>query len=120
MTTIAIMPESPGTESTNYRAIAGLKQATGKTAGEALDALTSQLSDSESNTLVVVQQRRPDRFFTKLQQERLQDLMTRWKLARDAGNALSDKEQAELEALVNEELHAAANRAEAVAQEMKS
>jgi hypothetical protein len=59
MTTIAILPDTPGSASTTYRAIAGQKQGVGKTAGEALDALASQLSDSESGTVIVVQQRRP-------------------------------------------------------------
>ncbi len=58
MTTITILPE----EADNYRAVAGNKQSTGRTVGEALDALTSQLEDEESGTLVIVQNRQADDF----------------------------------------------------------
>jgi hypothetical protein len=82
MTTVAILPEA--TEAgTTYRAVAGEKQSVGRTAGEALDALTAQLSDEEAGTLVVVQNLRPDRFFTAAQQDRLSELMSRWRTARD-------------------------------------
>src|SRR5438128_2393206 len=61
MTTIAILPEGPGQ---SYRAVAGNKQSVGKTAGEALDALTAQLDEGQRGTMIVVQQFRPDQFFT--------------------------------------------------------
>jgi hypothetical protein len=115
MTTIAIIPEDPGSPPASYRAIAGKAQASGKTAGEALDALTAQLPDSEAGTLVVVQHRRPDAFFTAAQQQRLEDLMGRWRAARDRGTALPAEEQAELHALVEAELRAAGARAAALA-----
>jgi hypothetical protein len=115
MTTIAIMPETPGSQNTTYRAVAGHKQAVGRTVGEALDALARQLDDAEGGTLIVVQQRRPDQFFTAPQQERLQDLMTRWRTARDGNTELSPEEQAELDALINEEVRAAGARAAALA-----
>jgi hypothetical protein len=114
MTTITIIPECPGSPPTKYRAVAGKAQATGKTAGEALDALTSQLAETEGGTLVVIQYRRPDEFFTAEQQDRLQELMTRWRAARDAGGALPPEEQAELDALVQAELRGAAARAAAL------
>jgi hypothetical protein len=111
MTTIAIFPDSSGAPDTQYRAIAGPVQAVGRTAGEALDALSSQLSAEESGTLVVVQHRRPDAFFTAEQQQRLQELMARWRTARDAGRLFSPDEQAELDELIEAELRAAAARA---------
>jgi hypothetical protein len=115
MTTITIVPESPGAPATKYRAVAGKAQAVGKTAGEALDALTSQLGeDTESGMVLVVQFRRPDAFFTAEQQERLQQLMTRWREARDSGGALPPEEQSELDALVEAELRASAARAAAL------
>jgi hypothetical protein len=46
MTAIAILPENPGVEGTRYRAFAGQKHSVGRTAGEALDALTSQLDEA--------------------------------------------------------------------------
>jgi hypothetical protein len=115
MTTIAIFPESSGTQPTGYRAVAGSRQSVGRTAGEALDALTAQLDEAERGTLVVVQHRRPDRFFTAEQQQRLQELMTRWRAARDSQTHLPADEQAELQALVEAELRAAMARAAALA-----
>jgi hypothetical protein len=118
MTTIAILPENPGTRGTQYRAIAGEKQSIGRTAGEALDALTRQLDESQASTLVVVQQLRPDRFFTAQQQERLQELMEQWRRARDAETCLPPEEQAELDALVEQELRASAQRAAALVHQL--
>ena len=46
------------------------------------------------------------------QQERLSQLMTRWRTVRDAGQTLSVDEQKELESLIEAELKAAAERAE--------
>ena len=44
-----------------------------------MDALAAQLDQSEAGTLIVVQQMRPDRFFTADQQQRLDELMVRWR-----------------------------------------
>ena len=83
MTRVAILP-IPGEQGTlSYRAIAGEKYAHGNTAGEALDALTVQLSADETSTIVIAQSLRPDRFFTAAQQQRLETLMTRWRILRD-------------------------------------
>ena len=74
MTAVAIVREGSEVGSdVCYRAIAhpGKAQSVGRTAGEALDALTAQLADEETGTLVVVQQMRPDRFFTEAQVARL-------------------------------------------------
>ena len=113
MTTITIVSESNGSP-TSYRAVAGKAQAVGKTAGEALDALAAQLGEADGGMLLVVRYHRPDVFFTAAQQERLQELMTRWRTARDAGGALPPQEQAELDALVEAELRAATARAAAL------
>jgi hypothetical protein len=113
MTSVAIVPEI--TEAgTTYRAVAGQKQSVGRTAGEALDALTAQLGEQENGTLVVVQNQKPDRFFSAEQQQRLVDLMARWREARDSGSLLSPMDQVELEALVGAELEAATRRAAAL------
>ncbi len=114
MTTISIMLEGTAAGNRAYRAVAGQLQSVGKTPGEALDALTSQLSEEEASTLVVVQSLRPDQYFTAQQQQRLAELMQRWRAARDAGTALPPKEQAELDALVEAELRGAAARAAAL------
>jgi hypothetical protein len=99
----------------SYRAIAGEKHAQGKTAGEALDALTAQLSADEASTLIIVQSLRPDRFFTAAQQQRLEALMARWRTLRDQGATLPADEHAALEALIAAELQASAARAAALA-----
>lgn len=118
MTKIAILPE-PTETGVAYRAIAGAKQSVGKTAGEALDALTGALPTEELGTLVIVQHFRPDRFFTAQQQERLTDLMARWRTARDCGSRLSALEQSELDALIEAEVCAASQRAAAMLREVE-
>ena len=119
MTRVAILPVPAGAGETSYRAVAGEKESRGRTAGEALDRLTAQLSDDEASTLVVVQSLRPDRFFTAAQQQRLGELMTCWRAARDRGEALPVAEQSELDLLVETELNAAGQRAAALADELR-
>jgi hypothetical protein len=114
MTTIAIVPEIPGSSTTLYRAVSGNKQSVGQTAGQALDALATQLDDAEAGTLIVVQTMRPDALFPANHQQRLAELMDRWRTAREGNSALAAEEQAELEALVQAEVRAAAARAAAV------
>jgi hypothetical protein len=118
MTRVAIFPE-PTESGVTYRAVAGRQQSTGKTAGEALDALTARLPP-DGTTLVIVQTLRPDAFFTAEQQRRLGDLMNRWRSARDAGTGLPALEQKELEALQEAELRAATQRAVALLDELRS
>src|SRR6266446_7507366 len=113
MTKVAILPERSVEGSTVYRAVAGARQAVAKTVGAALDALAAQLPPEESGTLVVVQNHRPDEFFTAQQQQRLEELMHRWRAARDTGKVLSPSEQAELNALVDAEVQASGERAAA-------
>ncbi len=118
MTTIAIAPEDPHASPTRFCAVAGEVQSVGATAGEALDALTAQLGGPEVTTLVVVQPMRPDALFTAEQQQRLAELMARWRAARDAGTPFSPQEQAELDALVRAELHAASQRSAALVRQL--
>jgi hypothetical protein len=118
MTKVAILPERTDTGGTTYRAVAGDKQSVGRTVGEALDALTTQLPEEETGTLIIVQNLRPDRFFTAQQQQRLGELMARWRAARDSGTALPPDEQAELESLADAEVHAATQRAAALLHEL--
>ena len=118
MTKVAILPEPSQSGQVTYRAIAGRRQSVGKTAGEALDALTSTLPEKETATLVIVQHQRPDEFFTAEQQARLSELMARWRTARDDGGVLSSAEQAELEALVETEVRAASQRTLALLREL--
>jgi hypothetical protein len=118
MTIIAILPENPEQTSHGYRAIAGDLQSSGVTVGAALDALTAKLGRTNGATLVVVQDQRPDAFFTEQQQQRLHELMGLWRTARDAGRALSPADQAELDALVEAEVRAAGLRAAELAQKL--
>ena len=112
MTTVSVIPESQGEAETNYHAIAGNKQASGKTIGEAIDALTPQLDTSgSSTTLVVIQQQRPDPFFTAEQQRRREQLMSQWRVAQDSNSELPAELQTELEQLVLAEVRAAGQRA---------
>lgn len=111
MTTITILPENTG----SYRAFAGDKESVGRTAGEALDALTSQLEDEETGTVVIVQNRKADQFFSAAQQARLIELMQR----RKAGN-LSTEEEQELESLIEVELNGARQRTKALLDELKA
>lgn len=116
MTTVSILPVPAEEGGTAYRAFSGGRRGAGKTPGEALDAI---LDPDESATLVVVQRNRPDRFFAAAQQSRLEELMARWRAARDAGSTLSPHEQEELEELVEVEVRAAGRRAAALADELE-
>jgi len=110
MTTISILPITDESGNLSYRAIAGNQQTIGKTAGQALDALTLQLGQSDSILSLLIQTFQPDPFFTTAQQQRLSELMELWRTARDRGQTLSPQEQAELDALVNAELQATQQR----------
>ena len=118
MTRVAILPIPTEQGDVSYCAMAGDKQTQGKTAGEALDALTAQLPEDEAGTLIIFQSWRPDRFFGASQQQRLAELMEHWRMARDMGDSLEPDEQSELEALVDAELRASADRAAALANEL--
>jgi hypothetical protein len=118
MTKVAILPVPTEKGVVSYRAVAGDKHSQGKTVGEALDALTTQLSVDEAGTLIIVQSLCPDRFFNADQQQRLAELMERWRAARDQGETLPTDAQSELEALVEAELRAAADRAAALGGEL--
>jgi hypothetical protein len=117
MTTVAIWPVSGAGGERSYRALAGDKQSIGKTAGQALDALTAQLGETEFGGLVILQSFRPDALFSAVQQERLSELMNLWRTARDQGQLLSSDQQTELDVLVNAELNAATIRTAALIQQ---
>lgn len=110
MNTITIIPD-PDESGTRYRAVSGRHQSVGRTMGEALDTLAAQIEDTEVGTLVLIQRRQPDRFFSADQYERMHDLLAR----RDS---LTEKERTELESLVDAELDATIARTEALAQQI--
>ncbi len=101
-----------------HSAVTAGNQAMGRTAGEALDALTSQLPDGGADTLIIVRSLRPDQFFTAQQRQRLGQLMARWRSARDAGESITTQEKSELEGLIDAEIHAATERAASLSQEL--
>jgi hypothetical protein len=115
MTTIAIVPDSPSGPEPAFRAVGAGRQSVGRTPGEALDAIAALLPGEDAGTLVVVQHLRPDAYFTSDQRKRLDELMTKWRTARDAGMSLAHADQVELDALVDAELEAATRRVAAIA-----
>ena len=119
MTKVAILPIPTGQGGVTFWAVSNGKRSHGATAGQALDALTAQFSEEETGTLVVVQNRRPDAFFGAAQQQRLAELMARWRSLRDVGEQLPPAEQDELDALVNQELQAAGLRTASLVDELK-
>ena len=114
MTSVTILPVPSGQGGVSYCAASNGKRSQGATAGEALDALTAQLDDAQKGSLVIVQDWRPDEFFTAEQQHRLAELMARWRASRESGTQLSGEEEAELDALVDAELEGAAARSAAM------
>lgn len=118
MTTVSILAVPNDQGGRSYLAVAGDRRCDGKTPGEALDSMTAQLDQLESSTLVVLQNHLPDQFFTAEQRTRLEQLMTRWRAARDDGSEHSPEEQAELVALVDAEVRAAGRRAQAMVDEL--
>jgi hypothetical protein len=111
MPTIAILPEQGEDQPTTFSAVTAGRKATGRTVGEALDALTSQLSPEETRSPVIVQQFRPDQHFSAAQRDRLSTLIARRQAARENGDTLTAAEQSELENLVDEEIQGAGERA---------
>lgn len=116
MTTVAILPIADTAGGKSYRAVSGDKSSVGATAGQALDALTAQLGETEFSALLVIQSFRPDSLFSGEQQQRLAELMELWRLARDSGQVFPPEQQTELDALVEAELHAATARAASLTQ----
>lgn len=117
MSTISVFPTS-SIDGVRYSAVATNKCGEGASVGSAIDALTPQL-ERESTTVVLIQNRLPDQFFTATQQTRLESLMSQWRSYRDSGVAFPVLDQAELETLIEAEVKASASRATFVAGEMK-
>jgi hypothetical protein len=115
--TISIVPIASPNGDRLYRAASGDRQSTGKTAGAALDALTAQMETQQIEGFLLLRNHQPDRlgalrdrFFTAQQQQRLTELMSLWRTARDVGDSFSPDLQSELDALIEAELDATAAR----------
>ena len=118
MTRVAILTVPAEDGGVAYCAVSGEKRSFGDTAGKALDSLTAQLGNQGGGTLVVVQSGSPDPYFGAPEQQRLAELMRRWREARDQGRAWADEEEQELKRLVDLELRASADRAAAISGEL--
>ena len=114
MTKVAVYHEPADPELMPYRAVSGRNQAMGRTAGEALDALASQLPREDAETLVFVRNMSADRFFNAEQRSRLEELMALRRGASAGNSGRTEMEEAELETLVDAELRAATERAVAL------
>lgn len=119
MTKVAIMPVADEHGHVYFSAVAGDRQTRGVTAGAALDAMNEQLAGDTEAAIIVLQNYRPDTFFSAAQQQRLEELMQRWRSARDNGTTLPQDEQDELDGLVEQELQASAKRAARLNSELK-
>ncbi len=120
MTKVIITPERSGGTVARFRAATRGHESVGNTPGAALDALAGQLNDQEAGSFVIVQNLRPDEFFTAAQQDRLLALLAGRREAQQRGRDLEPVEEAELELLVQAELDGAARRAAAMIQELRS
>ena len=112
MTTITIRPEGAGTPT--FRASAGSQESTGRTWGEALDALAPHLPEDDEDAVIIVKRFRPDRFFNEQHCQRLSELMDKQREARLQDSQLPPAEERELEELIKVELLGAAQRADAI------
>ena len=102
----------------SFEAAQGELSAKGRTAGEALDALTALLGTSATH-VVIVQSQRPDRFFGAAERARLQILMQRFQATQAPGTSLNGAEREELESLINAELEASAAHAQELADALR-
>jgi hypothetical protein len=118
MTTVAILPISDPNGERIYRAVAGDKQSIGKTVGQALDALTTQLETEETSAMLIIQSFHPDSLFSAEQQQRLTELMNLQRTAQNQGQEISLDHQAELDTLVEAELKAAIARSAVLGQQL--
>jgi len=111
MNAISITRTETPEQGTRFHAQAarGGQLSVGRTMGEALDALTAQLDLTPYDSLFLVAEMKPDKFFTAQQIERLYGL--REKLEN---GTLTDSEDAEFTALVEAELLGSARRIAAI------
>lgn len=120
MSTITVLPDATGASNGGFCAVAGTVQSTGQTFGQALDALTAKIGAPTEATLVVLLPQLKDDLFPQAQQNRLTELMNRWRAARDSGTVLSSDEQSELDALSEAEVRASGERAAEMLRQLAS
>jgi len=110
MTSISILPITDATGAQHYQARSGDKLSIGQTPGEALDAIAKSLGPIGFNIFLLTANFQPDTFFTAAQQQRLATLMDAWLTARDNEQSFPSDLKTELDALVETELRASAQR----------
>jgi hypothetical protein len=103
MSTIGVYPENDSRNRV-FRAVSGKRAAIGPTIGDAFKSLADEMGEPEETTLVVIQPMKPDRFFTAEQIGRLGELMAKSRVAWSSGKRLDDREEKELDDLVQAEL----------------
>lgn len=108
---ISIFREPDGKNVNRFSAFTSTLRGSGRTVGEALDALTTQHLERDSTT-AIVQLFHPDRFFPAAKREELSSLMDDWRRLRSINKVLPSSKQQKLETLVDEELQAAGERTE--------
>ncbi|HKP82579.1 MAG TPA: hypothetical protein VJT69_11195 [Pyrinomonadaceae bacterium] len=106
---ISIFREPDGKDVSRFSAFTSTLRSSGRTLGEALDALTTQHVEKDSTA--VVQFFHPDQFFSAANRDELSSLMDNWRRLRSINQSLPSSEQEKLESLVDEELQAAGERA---------
>ena len=116
-TKVALSRDNTSPGEIEFRAVSAHNQGAGRTPGEALDALATQLPAGDADTFIIVRGLVPDQYFSATQREQLQDLMFKWRSARDQGTVLSEDDQNELEKLIDLEVQAAACRASGMMKE---
>ncbi len=119
MVKVIITAENPRSSDNTFRAATRGHESVGSTPGAALHALAEQLDEKEINTLIVLQNLRPDEFFTAAQQERLAALLAERRIALDSGLQMDADAKAELETLIDAELDGAAQRAATMIRELR-
>ena len=117
MSAITIVPSQASRKV--FDATYGNHKAQGRTAGEALDALTAMLGEDTGTTIVVLQSQKPDIYFTADQQTRLKTLMARFHEEQAGRDKLSVAEHTELKQLIEAELEAAEKRSQALLDALK-
>ena len=115
---ITITAEDPKSPNAGYRATWRDRESFGGTAGAALDAIKQQMPPTESASLVLIQDLKPDEFFSASQQRRLRELLDLRCEALSSGKEMSPAEKSELDDLIAMELEGSARRAAAMANEM--
>lgn len=95
--------DEPREQAVRFRAVAGKRQSTGQTAGEALDALLAQENGNVESSVILIQRFVPDAYFTEVQYERMQELLAR-------RESLTEAEGMDLDTLIDAELEATIQR----------